>query len=73
MQNCENVFVQKIAQMEDLIAKKAVVYSRLLTDTALAETMTQIANRREQNSSAWVQSIAVRSCQLNNRGDNNEV
>ena len=76
MQNCENEFVQKIAQIEDLIAKKAIVYSRLLTDIALAETMSQIANRRQQSSSIWLGLIGSKqsqSQQQNNRGDGDEV
>ena len=73
MQNSENEFVQSIAQIEQLIAKKATVYSRLLTDIALVETISQIANRRKQSSSEWLELLSAKPLQSNNRGENNEV
>lgn len=43
---CETLF--KLAQAEELAAKKAGIYSRLLTDTALSEDMEALALRHEQ-------------------------
>ena len=51
----ENVFLEKIIQVEGLIVAKTKVYSRLLTDTALAKEMEQIALRREKSKSAWLE------------------
>ena len=76
MQNCENEFVQKINQLEELIAKKAKIYSRLLTDMALAEAMSQIVNKREEGSSVWlglISSEQTKSNQQTKQGDENEV
>ena len=76
MQNFENEFAQTIAQMETLIAKKAKIQSRLLTDMALAEAMSKIVNNREESSSAWLGLITaeqVKSNQQTKRGDENEV
>lgn len=76
MQNLEIEFVQKIAQNEDLIAKKAKIYSRILTDTALAEMMSQIARNREENAATWLEAISSQPLdekQQNERGDGNEV
>ena len=76
MQNCENEFVQKINQLEELIAKKAKIYSRLLTDMALAEAMRQIVNKREEGSSVWlglISSEQTKSNQQTKQGDENEV
>ena len=70
MQNLENEFVQKFAQSESLIAKKASIYSRILTDTALAEIMTKIAQNREENSSAWLATITSKP--LDSNQQNNE-
>lgn len=43
---CETLL--KLAQAEELAAKKAGIYSRLLTDTALSEDMEALALRHEQ-------------------------
>ena len=51
----ENVFLEKIIQTEGLIVAKTKVYSRLLTDAALAKQMEQIALRREKSKSAWLE------------------
>lgn len=51
----ENVFLEKIIQTEGLIVAKTKVYARLLTDTALAKEMEQIALRREKSKSAWLE------------------
>ena len=51
----ENIFLEKIIQTEGLIVAKTKVYSRLLTDTALAKEMEQIALRREKSKSAWLE------------------
>ena len=72
MQNLENEFVQKFAQSESLIAKKASIYSRILTDTALAEIMTKIAQNREENAAAWLEAISSQPLdekQQNERGE----
>ena len=41
-----------LAEAEDLSVKKARIYSRLLTDAALAEDMEALAVRHEQRKSA---------------------
>ena len=51
----ENVFLEKIMQTEGLIVAKTKVYARLLTDTAIAKEMEQIALRREKSKSAWLE------------------
>ena len=51
----ENFFLEKIIQAEGLIVAKTKVYSRLLTDTALAEEMEKIALKREKSKSAWLE------------------
>ena len=43
---CETLL--KLAQAEELAAKKAEIYSRILTDTALSEDMEALALRHEQ-------------------------
>ena len=54
-ENLERLFFEKIIQMEGLIVAKTKVYSRLLTDAALAKQMEQIALRREKSKSAWLE------------------
>ena len=49
----EKVFIEKIIEGEGLFVSKANIYSRLLTDTALAENMKEIAKRREQLKAEW--------------------
>lgn len=51
----QNVFLEKVVQTEGLIVAKTKIYSRLLTDTALAEEMEKIALRREKSKSAWLE------------------
>ena len=51
----ENFSLEKIIQTEGLIVAKTKVYSRLLTDTALAEEMEKIALKREKSKSAWLE------------------
>lgn len=51
----ERLFLEKIIQTEGVIVAKTKVYSRLLTDTALAKQMEQIALRREKSKSAWLE------------------
>jgi hypothetical protein len=49
----EKVFIRKIIEGEGLFVSKANIYSRLLTDTALAENMKEIAKRREELKAEW--------------------
>lgn len=45
MQEKERLALERLASIEDVIEKKAKIYSRLLTDAALAEDMETLANR----------------------------
>ena len=45
MQETEKLALERLAGIEDLVEKKAKIYSRLLTDAALAEDMESLANR----------------------------
>ncbi len=49
---CEYELMTMLAEAEDLSVKKARVYSRLLTDTALAEDMEALAIRHEERKKA---------------------
>ena len=49
----EKGFIRKIIEGEGLFVSKANIYSRLLTDTALAENMKEIAKRREELKAEW--------------------
>ena len=49
---CEFQLLTMLAEAEDLSVKKARIYSRLLTDAALAEDMEALAVRHEQRKSA---------------------
>lgn len=44
----EKEFLLALAQVEDLAEKKSKIYSRLLTDAALAEDMEQLAARHAE-------------------------
>jgi len=44
----ESAYLEKIIEGERIFAAKARVYSRLLTDVALAENMTEFAEQSEQ-------------------------
>jgi len=44
----EKTFLLKLAGLEDLAEKKTKIYSRLLTDTALAEEMEGLSLRHEK-------------------------
>ena len=44
----EKAFLMKLAELEDLAGKKTKIYSRLLTDTALAEEMAALSLRHEE-------------------------
>ncbi len=48
----EMQLLSMLAAAEDLSVKKAKVYSRLLTDMALAQDMEALASRHEQRRSA---------------------
>ena len=51
----ENFFLEKVTEAEGLIVAKTKVYSRLLTDTALAQEMERRALKREKSKSAWLE------------------
>ena len=53
--NLENFFLEKVTEAEGLIVAKTKVYSRLLTDVALAQEMGKIALKREKSKSAWLE------------------
>ena len=44
----ENRAMEKLMEVEDLAEKKVKIYSRLLTDAALAEDMKSLAQRHEK-------------------------
>ena len=44
----EREFLQRLLDLEDLGAKKTKIYSRLLTDTALAKEMEARAKRHDE-------------------------
>ncbi len=44
----EKTFLLKLAELEDLAEKKTKIYSRLLTDTALADEMAALSLRHEE-------------------------
>ena len=45
MQEKESCVLERLAGIEDLVEKKMKIYSRLLTDAALAEDMEMLATR----------------------------
>lgn len=45
MQEKESCILEHLAGLEDLVEKKVKIYSRLLTDAALAEDMETLASR----------------------------
>ena len=45
MQEKESCVLKRLAGLEDLVEKKVKIYSRLLTDAALAEDMETLASR----------------------------
>ncbi len=45
MQEKESCVLERLAGLEDLVEKKVKIYSRLLTDAALAEDMETLASR----------------------------
>ena len=49
----EKLFIGKIIELEGLFISKANIYSRLLTDAALAKNMSEIATRREKLKKEW--------------------
>ena len=51
----QNFFLEKVMEAEGLIVAKTKVYSRLLTDGALAQEMEKIALKREKSKSAWLE------------------
>ena len=54
-ENLENYFLEKVTEAEGLLVAKSKVYSRLLTDVALAQEMEKIALKREKSKSAWLE------------------
>ena len=50
----ESLYLEKIIEGERIFATKARVYSRLLTDVALAETMEELATQSEQTKNGLV-------------------
>ena len=50
----ESATIEKIIEAERLYVAKAKIYSRLLTDTALAEQMSELAKAREEGTGSWV-------------------
>ncbi|MBO5240191.1 MAG: hypothetical protein J6B56_02075 [Clostridia bacterium] len=58
MQDKERNAIERLAGIEDLVEKKTKIYSRLLTDAALAEDMETIANRHAKRKTT-LQSLAV--------------
>ena len=57
-QNCrldrENQAIEKMIELETLFVKKAKIYSRILTDMALAEMMEELGEGREQTAQGLV-------------------
>ena len=52
MAEAEKNFLIKLSEMEDLVEKKTKIYSRLLTDAALAEEMEALSLRHEKRKEA---------------------
>ena len=48
MQEKESCVLERLAGLEDLVEKKVKIYSRLLTDAALAEDMETLAARHAE-------------------------
>ena len=48
MENCEYQHLLSLADWEDILGKKAKIYSRLLTDPALAKMMEECGFRHEK-------------------------
>ena len=48
MENCEQEDLIALADWEDILGKKAKIYSRLLTDPALAKMMEDCSFRHEK-------------------------
>ena len=48
MQEKESCVLERLAGLEDLVEKKVKIYSRLLTDAALAEDMETLASRHAE-------------------------
>ena len=49
---CESELLSMLSEAEELSVKKARIYSRLLTDAALAEDMEALALRHERRKGA---------------------
>ena len=52
MQEKESCVLERLAGLEDLVEKKVKIYSRLLTDAALAEDMETLASRHAERKTA---------------------
>ena len=52
MQEQESCVLKHLAGLEDLVEKKVKIYSRLLTDAALAEDMETLASRHAKRKTA---------------------
>ena len=52
MENCEQDYLLALADWEDILEKKTKIYSRLLTDPALAKMMEDCSLRHEKRKEA---------------------
>ena len=70
--NLENFFLEKVTEAEGLIVAKTKVYSRLLTDVALAQEMEKIALKREKSKSAWLEILTGETSQTQDQNQEGE-
>ena len=54
MENHEQEHLLALADWEDILEKKTKIYSRLLTDPALAKMMEECSFRHEKRKEKWI-------------------
>lgn len=58
MENHEQEHLLALADWEDILEKKTKIYSRLLTDPALAKMMEECSFRHEKRKEKWIAFIS---------------
>lgn len=69
--NTEACFLTVLAQLEDLAEKKTKIYSRLLTETALAKALEELSARHAERKSA-LESLACGKAKTKSKNEENE-
>ena len=66
MENCEQEHLLALADWEDILEKKAKIYSRLLTDPALAKMMEDCSFRHEKRKEKLLGLVCGKSAKKKN-------